>query len=430
MVFIRNKTVGRLVYDRYDLQQLEAIWALLKSKGTFSFPHLPNGLYPAHDGGADSAHTGYQNVWIRDNVYIALAHYENGEVPTAIATLTSLAQFLLSQTDRFQAVVSDPKTAAGPMNRPHIRFDGRTLSELPQKWPHAQNDALGYFVWLFCRVHREQRIDPSPDDWTLLSLCVAYWQAIRYWRDADSGHWEEARKVEASSIGAVVAALLELEGLAEDRDSHAIPLHTIRSMIAEGRRALSEILPSESIEPSERARRYDSALLFLIYPLRVIEGDMAQTIMDDVIANLRGTIGIKRYPGDSFWAPNYKDLFPPDERTADFSDKIEVRDRFFAPGDEAEWCIFDSIVSIVFGLRYAESGAESHRNLQMEYFNRALGQITEEDHPLGGFRCPELYYVENGKRATNDIVPLLWAQANLWLAFMQLRKTLLRDPAR
>lgn len=41
---------------------------------------------------------------------------------------------------------SSPLDAA---NRPHVRFDGRTLSEIgDERWAHAQNDALGYFLWL------------------------------------------------------------------------------------------------------------------------------------------------------------------------------------------------------------------------------------------------------------------------------------------
>ena len=45
---------------------------------------------------------------------------------------------------RFDDIISgavDPQDVA---NRPHVRFDGRTLSEIgDQRWAHAQNDALG-----------------------------------------------------------------------------------------------------------------------------------------------------------------------------------------------------------------------------------------------------------------------------------------------
>ena len=48
----------------------------------------------------------------------------------------------------------------------------------------------------------------------LLSLFARYFEKIRYWQDEDSGHWEEARKIEASSIGVVVGALEEFQALA------------------------------------------------------------------------------------------------------------------------------------------------------------------------------------------------------------------------
>ena len=60
---------------------------------------------------------------------------------------------------RFDDIISgavDPQDVA---NRPHVRFDGRTLSEIgDQRSAHAQNDAL-----------------------------VRYFAAIRFWQDEDSG---------------------------------------------------------------------------------------------------------------------------------------------------------------------------------------------------------------------------------------------------
>jgi phosphorylase kinase alpha/beta subunit len=54
---------------------------------------------------------------------------------------------------------------------------------------------------------------------------------------------------------------------------------------------------------------------------------------------------------------------------------------------------------------------------QTEYLNRSLGQITAADQAdVPAFRCPELYYLEAGRYAPNDHVPLLWTQANLMLA--------------
>ncbi len=55
--------------------------------------------------------------------------------------------------------------------------------------------------------------------------------------------------------------------------------------------------------------------------------------------------------------------------------------------------------------------------MQTEYLNRSLAQITAENQGnVPAFRCPELYYLEEGRYVPNDHVPLLWTQANLMLA--------------
>src|SRR3569623_3758363 len=101
-----------------------------------------------------------------------------------------------------------------PAYRAHIRFDGQTLHELPDEtWPHAQNDALGYFVWLVSSLARQRALRLSPEEAQTLLLFVRYFQAIRFWEAADSGHWEETPKVSASSIGTVLAGLRELGAL-------------------------------------------------------------------------------------------------------------------------------------------------------------------------------------------------------------------------
>jgi len=40
----------------------------------------------------------------------------------------------------------------------------------------------------------------QPEQLEILGLFPLFFQAVRYWEDEDSGHWEEARKIEASSI--------------------------------------------------------------------------------------------------------------------------------------------------------------------------------------------------------------------------------------
>jgi phosphorylase kinase alpha/beta subunit len=62
-------------------------------------------------------------------------------------------------------------------------------------------------------------------------------------------------------------------------------------------------------------------------------------------------------------------------------------------------------------------------DLQTHYFNRSLGQITGKDSPIGEFKCPELYYLEQEKYIPNDATPLLWTQANLQIALELIKKS-------
>ena len=62
------------------------------------------------------------------------------------------------------------------------------------------------------------------------------------------------------------------------------------------------------------------------------------------------------------------------------------------------------------GNRHLRHRLASDREKQTAYFNRSLAQIT------GALECPEAYFLERGEYAPNDNVPLLWTEANLWLA--------------
>ncbi|HYA03727.1 MAG TPA: phosphorylase kinase, partial [Syntrophobacteria bacterium] len=175
-------------------------------------------------------------------------------------------------------------------------------------------------------------------------------------------------------------------------------------------------------------RRYDAALLFLVYPLEVVDHAMEQRIVDDVLEHLQGEYGIRRYQGDSYWTADYKDKLPAEERTADVSERQEERDSLARPGEEAQWSLFDPIVSIIAGRRYLRTGDPAELERQVHHLNRSLGQITGPDCPQGELRCPEAYYLEHGRYVPNDHVPLLWTQANLWLALLAMEKSAARVP--
>jgi hypothetical protein len=275
-------------------------------------------------------------------------------------------------------------------------------------------------------------LTPNPE---LLALLPLYFQTIQYWQDEDSGHWEERRKIEASSIGAVVAGLRELRRLLTTSPSLAprfagtkVTPDFLDRLIEPGTAALDAILPSECIQSDPlKRRRYDAALLFLVYPLEVVDDAMGQRIVEDVLGNLQGDHGIRRYLGDSYWTGDYKEKMPASQLTADVSERQEERDALARPGQEAQWCIFDPIVSVIAGRRYLRMGDPADLDRQVHHLNRSLGQLTGPDCLQGELLCPEAYYLQHRRYVPNDNVPLLWTQANLRLALLAMEQSAAHD---
>lgn len=416
----RNHGLRRLFRSEYSAGGIAEIRDLLRSAGTLSFPALPNGLFSAASLTQAEAHTGYRAVWVRDNVHVAHALLANGELAPAARTVLALADHFQRQAHRMAAIIAEPLLAANPGRRPHVKFNGFPIGEIPD-WPHDQNDALGYFLWIFSRMARLDLIPICPAHASVIAQFSDYLQAIRFWSDEDSGHWEESRKNEASSVGAVTAGLRELAALLDSDQGRPLrPLvstELVRSLLNAGLDRLNEILPAECAQDPPRGRRYDAALLFLAWPLEIVGREMADRIIQDVRANLQGEHGIRRYLGDSFWCANYRANMSAQDRTRDFSSDLSGRDQLLAPGMEAQWCLFDPIVSVVYGHRYQTSGDQQWLRLQTEYFNRTLTQITDD------LKCPELWHWEAGVLETSEATPLLWTQANLCLALNEMEKS-------
>ncbi len=103
----RNPELRQLSRARYSGEDLAQIRELLIKRGTLSFPALPNGLYSAASVSQHAAHTGYQAVWVRDNVYVAYSLLANGETGKAAATVLALADHFQRQAARLNAIIAD-----------------------------------------------------------------------------------------------------------------------------------------------------------------------------------------------------------------------------------------------------------------------------------------------------------------------------------
>jgi hypothetical protein len=432
-IVVQNEKLLPYMTDRYDPVRLRQLRRFLERHGTFKFAPLRTHLFPAAVVTRSTSQSGYQHVWVRDNVHVSHAFYAAGHVRAAAQIMSALMQFFARHRRRFEDIIHGRVKGTDPMSRPHVRFNGVTLQESRERWAHAQNDALGIFLWMYCTLACEGILKPSREERETLTLFPRYFEAIRYWVDEDSGHWEEGRKIEASSIGVVVGGLGKLQQFLSDgrskaalrKQSPGISDSFLNALMRRGRNELGKILPHECIQKSPaKRRRTDAALLFLVYPLEVVGEAMSGRILKDIAENLEGPYGIKRYVGDSYWAADYKEKLDPTQRTADFSDTVEMRNTLLAPGQEAQWCLFDPIMSAAYGRRYQRTGRRGYFNLQTYYFNRSLGQLTGKVKGIREFQCPEAYYLEQGIYVPNDQTPLLWTQANLLVALKLMEESL------
>ena len=202
--------------------------------------------------------------------------FERGQTSLAQTTVRTLLDYFYKpkHRQRFLDIIEERVDKNVPMNRPHARFNGDTLEEIDQDWAHAQNDALGYALWITCKLANAGCYHLRQEDYATCALFPLYFDAIQYWCDADSGHWEEARKEESSSIGVVVGALEQMRQLMQRTPQQRFPyrrmgvdLALVEELIGKGREKLRAWLPYES--PPQRLA--DAALLFLIYPMGVVD---------------------------------------------------------------------------------------------------------------------------------------------------------------
>lgn len=397
--------------------QLKALRRKLKDSRTLHIPANQDGIYSASASQAGNSPTGYQDAWLRDNAMIAFSRWQCGDSESAFKTLQGLTTFLKTQAHKMEAIIDHPELGQDVQRRPHVRFNAKTLQELDKSWAHAQNDALAYVVWLRLRLAAgDPQFRLSHDERDLYDLFPAYFAAIRYWEDLDSGAWEETRKVNSSSVGAVVAALLEFQKLKKGatKPSGKAEQESLDALIGYGLHTLNQQLPFES-PPN---RKTDAATLFLLYPLGLIgpsgaikDRKIQDWILSLVRARLVGATGIKRYIGDSYYCQDYDQWLSPEQRSGDSSGWIKLRDELLQPGCEAQWCLFDPLLSVIYGER-------NRLREQLEFLNRALAQIT----PDGA--CAELYYLKNGSYVPNEHTPLAWTQANLAIAIHKLELSL------
>jgi phosphorylase kinase alpha/beta subunit len=155
-----------LIAEEYSRESLAKIEEILEPHGTHEILPIAHGLFTASPSPALDSLTGYQNVWVRDNVMVANSVRLRSQLAPAIACMKGLTLFLETQRSRFQEIIADPTRALkeDANRRPHIRFTAQSLGELREKWPHAQNDALGHALWFRFVLANEGSLPLTPEE--------------------------------------------------------------------------------------------------------------------------------------------------------------------------------------------------------------------------------------------------------------------------
>jgi hypothetical protein len=424
------KTTGieKMIRDEYTPKSLKTVRDFLDRHHTHDLKPNSQGIFAATGGLTHDSLSGYQNAWVRDNVMVANSFRLRGNIQIARAISDGLTKFFQKHLKRFHNIIAKPGLKEDVQQRPHIRFNAATLEELPELWAHAQNDALGYALWLRLVLANDEKQPYAMRhaDWDVYGLFPRYFRAIEFWHDADSGTWEETRKINNSSVGVVVAALEEMSKhiaqmprvpRAATADFPKELPGVVDGLLEQGREHLVKTFPFES--PPQRL--VDAAVLFLMHPVGIVREPARQDlILHMVKARLEGPWGIKRYIGDSYYCQDYDQWFPPEQQGGDFSVSTEYRDVLLEPGCEAQWALFDPVISVIYAERYHDTQKPEDLAQQTFYFNRSLRQLTPDG------QCPELYFLQKGKFVQNDHTPLAWTQASQALALDFMERSLSR----
>lgn len=299
---------------------------------------------------APNAKTGYNRVWIRDNIYTLFGFEAHGDFATATKTVYALLDILKKHSYKIEWMIKQPQNKDG-YRYIHPRYD-ENGNELSEPWGWKQNDAIGALLWKIGTLDKKGKFQWKEGDKEIVQKLVDYLCAIEYWHDADNGMWEEAEEVHASSVGACLAGLLAVDHIVH------VPLH----LIAHGEHALRTLLPRESI-----TKETDLALLSLIWPYNIVTNQEKELILKNVEELVREK-GVIRYEGDLY----------------------------YSNGREAEWTMGFPWLAII----YKELG---HTHKYHFYLNKARNAMNNNGE------LPELYF--GGTSKHNENTPLAWAQS-------------------
>ncbi|RJQ16897.1 glycoside hydrolase family 15 [Candidatus Woesearchaeota archaeon] len=300
---------------------------------------------------APATETGYgRAAWIRDNVYEALGLEKTKQYARVKKAFYAILDILLKHETKIDWAIKEKPTHK--YQYIHPRYCPKTFNEFWEDWGNKQNDQIGAFLFKFADLVGKSILEFRDDnDRRIVQKLVFYLESIEYWKDPDNGIWENEEELHASSIGACLAGLERIKKY----------VHVPQYLIENGREALNQLLPRESI-----SRETDLALLTLIYPYNIVSSEQKFQILKDIEEKLVREQGVIRYFDDGYYGSS---------------------------GKEAEWC---------FGFPWL---AKIYKDLGNKEKYQFYLDKTHEIMVQG--KIPELY--SEGK--PNENTPLGWAQA-------------------
>ena len=308
---------------------------------------VKNGLFLA----APSQKTGYNKVWLRDNIYESLGLEVVGPRET-VRVLHRLFDILKKHEYKIDWTIRERPVHA--YQYIHARYNPETLEEVWDEWGNKQNDAIGAFLFRFADLTRRGRkVARDSGDMRILRKLVQYLSSLRYWEDRDNGMWEKEEEVHASSIGACLAGLKAISRYVE------VP----GEMIEKGQEALNSLLPRES-----ETKEVDLALLSLIYPYNLVTPEQRDAILKNVEEKLVKERGVIRHYGDYYY--NHE--------------------------AEAEWTMGFPWLAIIF--------KKLGNKEKFEFYMKKTREVMNVSGEL-----PELYFADSDEHNENS--PLGWSQS-------------------
>src|ERR1700690_215478 len=91
-----------LIAEHYTIESLAKIKEELAARKTHEIIPVAHGLFAASGSQTPDSVSGYQNVWIRDNVMVANSLRLRGLTAPAISCMNGLTQFFEKQRPRFR----------------------------------------------------------------------------------------------------------------------------------------------------------------------------------------------------------------------------------------------------------------------------------------------------------------------------------------